>query len=47
MTQPASTVGGTSADQDSSGSGVTLAPEPYELGDVAGPLEVAEWRGTT
>ena len=42
MTQPASIGGGTSADQDSSGSGVTLAPEPYELGDVAGPLDRQE-----
>ncbi|HVD19075.1 MAG TPA: phosphoketolase family protein [Propionibacteriaceae bacterium] len=39
MSQLASMGGDTAADQDSSDSGVTRAPEPYELGDVPGPLD--------
>jgi xylulose-5-phosphate/fructose-6-phosphate phosphoketolase len=40
MTQLASTGGDTAADQERpSGTGVTVPPEPYELADVAGPLD--------
>ena len=36
--------GDTSADNTSSGKGPTVAPVPYELGDVGGPLSLAELR---
>jgi xylulose-5-phosphate/fructose-6-phosphate phosphoketolase len=42
MTQLASMGGDTSADFDSTGSGETVAPQPYELGDVEGPLSREE-----
>jgi xylulose-5-phosphate/fructose-6-phosphate phosphoketolase len=44
MTQPASVGGDTAADSETSGSGRTIAPEPYVLTDVAGPLSREELR---
>jgi xylulose-5-phosphate/fructose-6-phosphate phosphoketolase len=39
MTQLASMGGDTAADQDSAGSGATVAPKPYQLRVAAGPLD--------
>ena len=39
MTQLASMGGDTAADQDHGSTGITRAPEPYELTDAAGPLD--------
>jgi xylulose-5-phosphate/fructose-6-phosphate phosphoketolase len=39
MTQLGSMGGDTAADQDSGSTGITRAPEPYELTDAAGPLD--------
>jgi xylulose-5-phosphate/fructose-6-phosphate phosphoketolase len=39
MTQLASMGGDTAADQDRGSTGITRAPEPYELTDAAGPLD--------
>jgi xylulose-5-phosphate/fructose-6-phosphate phosphoketolase len=45
MTQPsASTTANTAADFETTGGGPTLAPEPYVLGDVPGPLSRDELR---
>jgi hypothetical protein len=45
MTQPsASTSESTAADFETTGGGPTLAPEPYVLGDVSGPLTRDELR---
>ncbi len=44
MTQLASMGGDTAADFDTSGRGQTVAPEPYSLGDVPGPLGQDELR---
>src|SRR5690242_2955131 len=42
MTQLASMGGDTSADFDTGGSGETIAPQPYALSDVQGPLSREE-----
>ena len=42
MSQSANTVGETSADFEAAGSGKTIAPTPYVLGDAPGPLSHAE-----
>ncbi|MEV4233706.1 phosphoketolase family protein [Nocardia sp. NPDC050408] len=42
MTQMASVGGDTSADNVESGGGATVAPQPYRLAEVPGPLERAE-----
>jgi xylulose-5-phosphate/fructose-6-phosphate phosphoketolase len=39
MTQPASMGGDTAADQGRGNTGITRAPEPYELTEAAGPLD--------
>jgi len=39
MTQLASSGGDTAGDQDRGSTGITRAPEPYELTDAAGPLD--------
>jgi len=39
MTQLGNMGGDTAADQDSGSTGITRAPEPYELTDAAGPLD--------
>src|SRR5215218_412161 len=44
MTQLASMGGDTAADSESGGGGPTVAPEPYVLGDVPGPLSPDELR---
>ncbi len=42
MTQLASMGGDTAADNESGGSGKTVAPQPYALGDAPGPLDPHE-----
>ena len=42
MTQLASMGGDTAADNESGGSGKTVAPQPYALGDAPGPLDPQE-----
>src|SRR5215207_885045 len=44
MTQLASMGGDTAADQESTGGGESVAPEPYVLGDVEGPLDPEKLR---
>jgi xylulose-5-phosphate/fructose-6-phosphate phosphoketolase len=44
MVQLASSGGDTSADDDRAGEGPSIAPEPYDLGDVPGPLDRDELR---
>jgi xylulose-5-phosphate/fructose-6-phosphate phosphoketolase len=44
MTELASMGGDTAADSQATGSGETLAPEPYVLADVPGPLSTDELR---
>ena len=44
MTQVASMGGDTAADFDATGTGQTVAPQPYELGDAAGPLSDEDLR---
>jgi xylulose-5-phosphate/fructose-6-phosphate phosphoketolase len=45
MTQLASMGGDTAADNESGGSGATIAPQPYALGDAPGPLNREELAG--
>src|SRR5579884_1832167 len=42
MTQLASMGGDTAADNESSGTGKTIAPQPYALSDAPGPLDPQE-----
>jgi len=44
MTQLASMGGDTAADNESAGQGRTIAPQPYALGEVPGPLDREELR---